>query len=606
MVARTHLSTTLIISLAAATAAAQNIGPSTAVVPYLLPSRTGVSTTSIFTVNDPVSTVGGYRMVGIPDGLGAFAGPTSGSLTLVMNHELGNTAGIVRGTGFAGSFVSRWEIQNDLTVTNGRDFTNAPADVHWSSQPARALSRFCSADLALPSAFRFGTLGTDARIFLKGEESGTEGTAWAHIATGPAMDQMWELPALGRFSWENCVACPYQQLKTIVIGQDDTTPGQVYVYVGTKLSTGTDIELAGLTNGVLYGVRVPGVPTESRATPIHSTFEMAALGSQIGVTGATLDANSIAANVTRFLRPEDGAWDPRPGRQDTYYFATTDTVTASGGRSRLYRLVFTDITQPELGGTVDALLEGTEGQEMFDNLCVDTLGRIVLQEDVGNNVRLGKMWLYDTASESFGEIGAANPTFFDPTSSSFVTQDEEASGVIDAASTLGAGWFIFVEQSHSSLGGELVENGQLLALNLPTNLTMPQGVDNAGGSPAGCDGSVLVSVRQVPSVGNANFALGCVHAPASAPGAVALAASALPSPIPVLGFNFWLDPTTVFLTVGLSSDVGGRASLPLPIPSSATPGFVLAAQFVFVGPSSPPPCPPTGAVASNAVIVTIQ
>ena len=80
--------------------------------------------------------VGGYTMVGIPDGLGAFNGPNN-KFTLLMNHELSDTAGIVRANGFKGAFVSRWEIENGtLAVTNGRDLNTSPADVFWYSQPA--------------------------------------------------------------------------------------------------------------------------------------------------------------------------------------------------------------------------------------------------------------------------------------------------------------------------------------------------------------------------------------------------------------------------------------------------------------------------------------
>jgi len=49
--------------------AASNMGPSTTTEPYLVPSIAGVRTVSILTVGD---SIGGYRMVGIPDGLGAF------------------------------------------------------------------------------------------------------------------------------------------------------------------------------------------------------------------------------------------------------------------------------------------------------------------------------------------------------------------------------------------------------------------------------------------------------------------------------------------------------------------------------------------------------
>ena len=49
---------------------------------------------------------------------------------------------------------------------------------------------------------------------------------------------------------------------TVVIGLDDTTPGQVYVYVGTKTGAGNDFEKAGLMGGTMYGVRANGLASE--------------------------------------------------------------------------------------------------------------------------------------------------------------------------------------------------------------------------------------------------------------------------------------------------------------------------------------------------------
>lgn len=606
MIHRTQFA--LAVAALSVAAQAQNIGPSTSVSPYMLPTRYGVTTTSILTVNDPTSTINGYRMVGIPDGLGAFAGPGR-SLTLLMNHELGNTNGIARSHGFAGAFVSRWEINADptnLQVLAGRDHNVVPADVIWVSEPARAWNRFCSADMAAPTAYRFGALGTDARILLNGEESGNEGTGWAHIATGPGTNRSYELPALGRFSWENSVACPVAQAKTIVVGLDDSSPGQVYVYVGTKTSSGSDVDLAGLTNGVLYGVKVPGIPTETRPVVINSTFELAPLGSQIGVTGAALNTASNAAGVTNFLRPEDGCWDERTGHSNKFYFVTTDTVTSSGGRSRLYQLTFTDISRPELGGTISTLLQGTEGYEMLDNMCIDTLGRIILQEDVGGNARLGRQWLYDVPSASLTELTSANPAFFQTGSANFLTIDEEASGVIDAKNLLGDGWFLLDLQSHNNLGGELVQGGQLMAMWVDPTLSMPAGVETVGAGSPGCSGVPLVSAKVLPTPGAANFALGCVNAPTSAPGALALAANVVSPPIQVLGIDLWLDPNLVFLTIGVNSNGIGQVNVPLPIPASTQVGDTIYGQFIWVGPSAPPPCPPLGVSASNAVRVQLQ
>jgi hypothetical protein len=57
---------------------------------------------------------------------------------------------------------------------------------------------------------------------------------------------------------------------TIVVGLDDGTGGQVYVYVGHKQATGTAVEKAGLTNGVLSGVKVAGVSDENDARSLPS------------------------------------------------------------------------------------------------------------------------------------------------------------------------------------------------------------------------------------------------------------------------------------------------------------------------------------------------
>ncbi len=78
-------------------------GPTTTVKPYVLPVADGVSITSLLTVGDK-PTGNGYRMVGIPDGLGAYD-MGNGELGLLMNHELRETAGIRRDHGYRGAFV---------------------------------------------------------------------------------------------------------------------------------------------------------------------------------------------------------------------------------------------------------------------------------------------------------------------------------------------------------------------------------------------------------------------------------------------------------------------------------------------------------------------
>lgn len=481
-----------LVAAAAATsgaALAQNIGPSTATAPYVLPAagftQAQIRTTSILTVGD---NIGGYRLAGLPDGMGAFNNPTAGNFTLLVNHEIGGTVGAVRAHGQTGAFVSRWDISTNLAVNSGRDHNTSAADAFeyssgtgtWSNapSPAQRWSRFCSGDLAAPSAyFNPATgLGTQSRIYMNGEEAGAEGRAYAHIVTGGATNQTWQLPHLGKFSWENAVASPYAQDKTVVIGLDDSSPGQVYMYVGNKQNTGNDIERAGLTNGNLFGIQVTGLPLENRATPASGRFNLFAHGDVSNRTGGSLQTESVANGVTDFLRPEDGQFDPRPGKENDFYFVTTDRYDTTGtggstvGRSRLYKMSFDDITNPNAGGTVTELLSTEDGPQMMDNMTIDSHGRILIQEDIGGQDALGKIWLYDIDSTNFLEVGAHNPTFFQPGAPGFLTRDEEASGIIDAKDQLGDGWYLLNSQAHYGIPGELVEGGQLLAMYIDPSI----------------------------------------------------------------------------------------------------------------------------------------
>lgn len=463
-----------------------NIGPSTKTEPYLLPTRPGVETVSILTVGD---RVGAYRMVGIPDGLGGHEGPRN-NFTLLMNHELTATAGIARAHGSKGAFVSAWTINpRTLEVTKGEDLTPSPDDVRlWDPASGQYVSgttvweRLCSADLAAEGAFSHRGLGTKERIYMNGEEV-TQGRGWARIASGKHRGEAWQLPRLGRLAYENAVASPHPQLKTVVVLGDDSAlstapnaagfPSEVYVYVGTKTRKGHPIEQAGLTNGRLYGVAVSvdGQPVteESNAFGLGTTafvgkgrFAMRDLGDVSSLSALELEQMSIAAGVTRLQRPEDGAWDPRAKRRDDFYFVTTASLTSN---CRLWRLRFDDVEEPEQGGTIEILLKGDEGHGMLDNVTIDRWGRILMDEDPGNSDRVAKIWLYQIATGELIQVAAHNPKFFTLGSPDFLTQDEESSGLIDARRLLGDGWFLLTVQVHRPNPDlELVEGGQLLAL----------------------------------------------------------------------------------------------------------------------------------------------
>jgi hypothetical protein len=255
--------------------------------------------------------------------------------------------------------------------------------------------------------------------------------------------------------------------RTVVVSQDDQGggKGQVYVYAGDKKAAGSaPVDRAGLTGGTLYGIKVNGYAAEPAATGIPSgtRFSSFSFGDVSAKTGAQLESDSNANGVTQFRRPEDGAWDA--SNANVYYFVTTDQYP---GKSRLWRLTFDDAAHPELGGTIDMLLDGTEGQQMLDNIGVNGRGQIVAQEDIGNQPALGKVWLYDIGSDTLTQLAEHDPDLFTPGAPGFITQDEETSGVIDVSTILGEGWYLLDDQVHkASSDPELFEGGQLLAMHV--------------------------------------------------------------------------------------------------------------------------------------------
>ena len=477
---------------------AQLRGPSTSQSAYVLPALPVVETTSVLSVGD---SIGGYRMVGIPDGLGAFDN-ADGTFTLLMNHELGNTVGVNRAHGARGALVSKWIVNKEtLSVVAGSDLMQ---HVYlWDSvnqqsslvSSAFAFNRFCSGDLPPTSAFynKATGLGTTERIYMHGEEGGATGFQLASVATGGDAGKTY---VLGKFNlstngsgltgvgaWENALANPYAQDKTVVVATSDGGTGimtnAVAVYVGTKQASGSEADKAGLTNGALKFINVTGNPVEVVNTTTRAT----------NITSGTRFTLNATASTT-FSRPEDGAWNPL--NPNEFYFVTTDQfdqvtdgVGAQIGQTRLWRLAFDDITNPSLGGKIDLLINGrvVNGQKvnMFDNIAVNpATGLIVLLEDVGNAAHNGKVWLYDPATNALVQVARHDPARFGDigvAATSPFNQDEETSGVIDTSSILGAGTYLLVDQAHYAINGanprgfsnpdELVEGGQLMMMRIP-------------------------------------------------------------------------------------------------------------------------------------------
>jgi hypothetical protein len=312
---------------------------------------------------------------------------------------------------------------------------------------------------------------------------------------------------------------------------DDSMPGQVYVYIGEKQATGNEIEKAGLHGGSFYGIRivlgVESLPLENRESWVgidEARFELHSFGDvrpapdEVSNKGALIQAASVSNLVTEFLRPEDGAWDTR--NPNVFYFVTTDrydSVKDDSGlpgaqiaRSRLHRLTFDDIKNPEAGGRYDVLLDGTEPQQMLDNMTVDGDGNLIIQEDPGNQAHSARIWKYYPRNDALVEIAKHDPARFgdrDGPNTTAATapfnSDEESSGVIEITHLLrknqqgwdwdrfersdddefaerftwtrrGYRYYLAVTQAHyfpvgedGQVDAELVEGGQLFLIAVP-------------------------------------------------------------------------------------------------------------------------------------------
>jgi hypothetical protein len=499
IVGRAALAAAALTAVAAAPASAEKpgieepIGPSTTTPPYVLPTAPGVRTSSLLTVGN---SVGGYRMVGIPDGLGAYRNDGN-RLTVLMNHELNDLQGIARRHGQRGAFVSEWSIdRKSFAVTTGRDLIN-PGVQYWdyaagayASAPSGVFGapfdRFCSNTLSDPGQLYNEQTGNgyEGQLFFPNEEGGIEGRAFG-LTTDGAMAQ---LPRRGLFSAENTLPAHNRTDTTLVIGTEDDANGQLWVYAGRKQAEGTPFDRAGLTNGAPSVVAVRGVTTDAgfraaygKGTPARFTLQ----GIDWTQTGVPQNAEAATKGLS-LDRLEDGHWDPAHPN-DLYFISTeggkgADTPTGRFGRDGggLWRLTFDDIERPQLGGTLTLVLDGSEAPLLNkpDNMTIDESGNLLIQEDPGNNVAVSRIVAYRIADGARGVLAQFDPVLFRWRGATLpngnpvlepgqLTFDEESSGIIDAHDVIGPRWFLFDAQVHRALpDAELVQDGQLLALHV--------------------------------------------------------------------------------------------------------------------------------------------
>jgi hypothetical protein len=497
----------------------------TSVKTYTVAVGDEYSVTPLFSVNDEVPVLGGasgakYRMVGIPDGLGAHANK-DGTSTLYMNHEFRKNVlsqPYVGATKNRGAIVSKWILNANGDPIAGKraydeifiDDTKIMGGVALEGNSQPAFARFCSGFLAGPAE------GFDRWIYFANEESGGadtfdgKGGLSVAIFDNSGVGEAHGLPYLGRFSWENTLVQRGTGDLTVIMGMEDgesnqdpaNDNSQLYMYVGVKDHSpgATILERNGLTGGRLYAFRSTNKNRNSEFAFRGGTLagEWVEIAGAAHKTDAELETATDAVGAMVFARPEDGAFNPV--QQNEFFFVTTGDIPTGGSEKgqylgntlgRLYSLRLNP-SDPTRNATLSVIYNADEivaagGDTALSPDNIDASAEYLMINEDGTTEsrkvmaakgRDGSIWRWTLKPSGGVHAGSAvRVAELDPPGRNGSPPDAvvnpgvwETSGIIDTASIFGPDTWLFDAQAHSPTpapgGGSsvTVEDGQLLIL----------------------------------------------------------------------------------------------------------------------------------------------
>jgi hypothetical protein len=499
--------------LVAAGTVASSVLATTTVKPYVEAVGNEYAVTPLFSADDQVPLLGGaagqqYRMVGIPDGLGAHSNQ-DGTSTLFMNHELnGNSLSepVVGGPKNRGAIVSEWLLDEDGNPVAGRRAYDTiyaentllgPAPVVGNeTQMPRQFSRFCSGFLAGPAN------GFDRWIYLTNEEEGTAANTFGgngSVSVAIFDNELHTLPAIGHFAKENTIVQARRGGPTVIFSFEDgpaQLENQLYMYVGKRdRSSGASVLARnGLDSGTLYVFRSLDPAQNSERTFVTGSVngEWVAIPNAESLTDVQLEAASDAVNAMTFVRPEDGAFNPN-NRNELFWVTTGSSSGADDGVNELGRLyslrlhpgdplknaTLTVVYNADLvvaaGGDIAISPDNVDASDKY--LMINEDGTTESRAVMAAKGRDGSIWRFDLDKKLPGGVGvdAATATRIaqlDPPGRDGVPVGPgiwETSGIIDASTLFGDDTWLSDVQAHpptASPGGPTVtvEDGQLFVL----------------------------------------------------------------------------------------------------------------------------------------------
>jgi hypothetical protein len=473
-------------------------------------------------VIDPILTVGdeveGFLFDSIPDGISLIR-HGRGTVDLFVNHEtsLVPFPGIL--TDYTNSHVDRLRLnQSSAGVLEGVDVIPSSANYQ----------RFCSNFLA-------GAEQGFARQLLFTNEEATDvvnrqGLAWpvpnpdgsqpeqagVVVALDIESGEYRSLYGMGRHNHENSVAIPgYSEL--VVLSGDDTftaPASQLYSYIAP------DTDAVWNDEGALYAFQSSDPLTNdygdlTGTETVSGTF--IPVPREVAVADQTALENwSNANNVFQFIRVEDIAYDRTD--PNVVYFADTGEPRAdptnSAGAGRLAR-GGSAFRGPYMNGRIFKMVLNAANPRQVDSLSIlidadlggynnplplhqpdnveTTANSLLIQEDPGGHNQFAlsdpagvgaRVWRYDLIDGSLEAVievdqSLDNRAGYDEGPALANRGGWESSGIIDASSIWGPGWFLvdvqagtlILETDPGMLGDRAVvferEGGQLLRVNIP-------------------------------------------------------------------------------------------------------------------------------------------
>lgn len=314
------------------------------------------------------------------------------------------------------------------------------------------------------------------------------------------------VPGMGRLNHENTVFVPGGWNGLVSLSGDDTfaaPASQLYMY--TAANPGAVKQ----DKGSLWAFRVTGTNsgTVDETDPLNDANDYLEINSGDDWTGEfipvpagiakgtedypdgsnnppqdSLEAWSNANNVFQFVRIEDIGYDPDNPR--TVYFADTGTtrlkeLTTGINAGRLTRVGSSAFPYYDSDGRIFKMVLNEDDPKVVDSFSFIAQGRLRLQESTGitvlaagvgatfrnpDNIGVGHnsimvqednstlvsgsldnaVWQYKFATGAWTEVAAATQA-----------STAETSGIVDASSWLGEGWWALDVQSHVNLAGSV-------------------------------------------------------------------------------------------------------------------------------------------------------